>query len=796
MTNYNFLGSVQHYEVDKTSILLLCEKNYQLKITFLHSNMLQVTLIRPDFAEPLLAHSIDKVNWDVEEIHVHDSGTFLLCSTSKIDLMITKQKCRLTIKNKEGDILCEDDPSMGIGWDGREVRNWKVIADDEKFFGLGEKAGDLNKRGKEWIMWNTDDPYHDNRSDSLYQSIPFFIGIRNTKAYGIFFNNSYRSKFNMGAGNLRYYSFSADGGNLDYYFMYGPEVKDVVTLYTRLTGRFALPPKWSLGYQQCRWSYYPDSELLRIAQTFREKKIPADVIYLDIHYMDGYRVFTWDKERFPKPKEMIQKLEDMGFKLVVIIDPGVKVEENYSVAQEGVKEGHFVKYPDGDLYQGEVWPGPAYFPDFSQEKTRRWWGEKFKGLLDAGVKGFWNDMNEPAVWGKAFPDEVLFSDDGHEANHKKMHNLYGFLMAKACYEGVKKIAPETRPFVITRAGFSGEQRYTAVWTGDNHATEEHLAMSMRMFQGLGISGIPFIGSDIGGFIGTPSPELFLRWLQASIFVPFFRAHTHHGSCAQEPWSFGEDVEALCRKYISKRYEMLPYIYSLFWEANRDGAPIIRPMFWYNQNDPEVYEREYQEQFYVGDSILVAPVVREKQYYKKVYFPKGRWLDPETNEIYDGGKSILLETPLEKLPLFFKEGAIIPTQEAMQYTDEKTLDLLTIEVFPSNMKTSYTLYEDDGISFDYQKGKYSLTKFQCEKSDGVIFEKELLHDEYNVQYNTILVRFYDIENSPKQVRLNQENIDKTSKILKKQGYLYHSEKKILEVFFETNEKRQVLVLKMI
>ncbi|NUM37038.1 MAG: glycoside hydrolase family 31 protein, partial [Candidatus Brocadiae bacterium] len=706
-SQYHFIGNVIQHKQENSKIFLYCEKDHSVEIHFLLPGMFRVLVHRPDFAEPLLEYAIMEKEWAKVPLEVQEQEKYLVVSSPSLTLMIQKSPCRIKVIDKQGFVLQEDDPGMGMGWDAKEVRVWKSIAEDEKFFGLGEKTGNLNKRGKEWVLWNTDDPNHNNNSDPLYQSIPFFVGIRSGKAYGVYFNNSYRSKFNFGAGNIRYYSFSAVAGNLDYFFIQGPQVSKVVESYTELTGRTPMPPKWSLGYQQCRWSYFPDAKVLRIAQTFRERKIPADVIYLDIHYMDGYRVFTWDKERFSDPKGLLKKLQDMGFKTVVIIDPGVKVDSDYKVAKEGLEGNHFVRYPDGELYIGEVWPGRCYFPDFSQKSTREWWGKYFKDLMDVGINGFWNDMNEPAVWGREFPEEVIFHDEGKKSSQKKMHNLYGLLMAKACYEGVKELQPQKRPFVITRAGFSGEQRYTSVWTGDNQATAEQLAMGIRMLQGLGLSGIPFIGTDVGGFGGTPTHELFARWMAASVFVPFFRTHTHYGSSDQEPWSFGENIEEISRSFIEMRYRVIPYLYSLFWESHQTGYPIIRPMFWYHQEDRMVYNHEHQEQFYVGSHILLAPVVQMSQDYKRVYLPEGKWLDYNTHKVYEGGQTIFVDAPLHTFPMFLKEGAILPFGETMQYVGEKQNTRLQLEIFPSS-RSEYRFYEDDGESFEYEKGVYSIT----------------------------------------------------------------------------------------
>lgn len=630
---------------------------------------------------------------------------------------ISKSPCRVAIYDKSMKLINSDDESFGVSFDNGDVRCFKKLVEGESFYGLGEKTGSLRKNGKELTLWNTDNPDYNNLSDAIYQSIPFFYGIKDFKAYGIFFDNTYKSHFNFGASNNRFYWFGAEQGEMDYYFIYGPEMKKVLTSYTQLTGRIELPPMWALGYQQCRWSYTPESTVMNIAETFRAKKIPCDVLYLDIHYMDGYRVFTWDKTRFPDPPKMLSTLKKDGFKLITIIDPGVKADTNYFAAREGVKQGLFAKYPDDTLYQGEVWPSWAYFPDFTKKETRAWWGDKLSALMKDGVEGFWNDMNEPAVWGQNFPDLVQFNDNGFGANHKKIHNVFALGMAQATREGVKKYS-DTRHLIVTRAGFAGIQRYSSVWTGDNSATEEHLSLACTLPLNMGISGLPFIGTDVGGFGGDASERLYMRWMELGAFTPFFRQHSSYGTKAKEPWAFGQDIEYAVREMINLRYRLLPFFYNEFYTASKTGLPIMRPMFFNYQNDKECYSNEAQYQYMIGENVLVAPVLTENSDFKKVYLPEGNWVYIPTGKFYTGSQWVILEVPLNTLPLFVKEGGMVPFQELQQYVGEKIIDQTELHVFPAE-KSSYTLYEDDGISYQYEKGKYSLTKFTCERKSGTI-----------------------------------------------------------------------------
>ncbi|MCA9914835.1 MAG: hypothetical protein KC496_15890, partial [Anaerolineae bacterium] len=358
-----------------------------------------------------------------------------------------------------------------------------------------------------------------------------------------------------------------------------------------LTGRITLPPLWSLGYQQCRFSYYPQQTVLDLAGEFRKRGIACDVLYLDIHYMAGFRVFTWDRTRFPALPEMIATLHRQGFKVVVIVDPGIKIDPDYSVYVSGVEQDVFLKYPDGKPVTAAVWAGASHFPDFTSAAARCWWAEQFLPLLDAGVDGIWNDMCEPAIFtsdgASTLPDYVIHDVDGLGGDHQGNLNVYGLLMGRASQEALRKYYPERRPFNMIRAGFAGAQRYASSWTGDNSSTWDHLRLSLSMTLNMGLSGAPMTGPDIGGFDGDTDGELFTRWLQAAVLMPFFRTHTGMDTHAQEPWSFGQPYEVINRLTIDLRYRFLPYLYSLVAIAKEYGWPVIRPVFTLEPMNPDL-----------------------------------------------------------------------------------------------------------------------------------------------------------------------------------------------------------------
>ncbi|MBP8067690.1 MAG: glycosyl hydrolase, partial [Pedobacter sp.] len=502
---------------------------------------------------------------------------------------------------------------------------------------------------------------------------------------------------------------------LQYYYIHGPHMMDVVKRYQTLTGTHQLPPKWALGYHQCRWSYYPETKVREIAQGFRDNQIPCDAIYLDIDYMDGYRCFTWNKKYFPDPKGMIKDLANMGMKTVVMIDPGIKVDDNYWVFKEGKENNYFCRRSDDYFMEGHVWPGRCQFPDFTNPKVREWWGGLYKELIDIGVAGFWNDMNEPAVFGAGtFPNDVRHNYDGYRGSHRKAHNIYGMQMVRSTYDGLKKLMRNKRPFTITRAGYSGVQRYACVWTGDNVASWEHLKLGNIQCQRMSVSGVPFVGTDIGGFSGEPDGELFTRWIQLGTFSPFMRAHSAGDTSEREPWSFGEPFTTINRKFIELRYQLMPYIYSVFWEHHRYGFPILRPLAMLEQEHISNHFR--QDEFTFGDKILVCPVLEQGAVSRLVYLPKGQWYNFWTHELLNGENEYTVQATLEDMPLFIRAGSVIPEYPVMQYVGEKPIDEVWLNIYYADYEVNSFLFEDHGDTFAYEQDIYLEKKFSV-KGDG-------------------------------------------------------------------------------
>jgi Alpha-glucosidases, family 31 of glycosyl hydrolases len=637
------------------------------------------------------------------KMHITQNNGEIRLQTDSLKVRITRSPFSISFYTPDDRLINEDEPGLGSSWIGTQVTTYKHMQEGERFVGLGEKNGNLDRRGSGYTNWNSDVYGYSVQADPLYSTIPFYIGIHHGLQYGIFFDNTWQSDFNFGASNNRFASFGTRGGEMNYYFIYHSSMAGIIRSYTWLTGRMPMPPLWSLGYQQNRYSYFPDREVLRIAQTLRDKKIPADGITLDIHYMDAYKLFTWNKERFPDPSGMIAALNKMGFKTTVIVDPGIKVEEGYPAYTSGLKENIFLKYPDGRPYTGEVWPGWCHFPDFTSEKGRQWWKQQMPVLTNTGIAGIWNDMNEIATWGQKMPDNVSFNYDGHTTTHLKGHNVYGLQMARASYEGART-ALQKRPFILTRAGYAGLQRYSALWTGDNRAEDDHMLAGVRLLSSLGMSGVPFAGMDVGGFTGNPTTALYTRWMQLGTFIPYFRNHTCLNSKAAEPWTFGEDVLEIVRNYINLRYRMLPYLYSNFYEATQSGMPVLRSLAIDYTHDDAVYKPDFQNQYQFGPALLVMPQTSQ-QAFAKVYFPQGEWYNLYTDQLQQGATEQLIELSNDLLPVYVKSGSIIPMQSLVQHTGEQPSDTLTLHIYNGAHPTEFNYYEDDGSTYAYEQGQY-------------------------------------------------------------------------------------------
>ena len=692
------------------------------------------------------------IGFDLEEFEDK-----LILSTGILRIAINLQSFSLAFFDQNGKLLNQDD-SFGLAWIGTEVTAYKKLQSNEKFIGLGEKTGNLNRFGNAYTHWNTDYFAYGVGDDPLYLSIPFYLGVHNQGHYGIFLDNTHKSLFNFGASNNRFASFSAEDGDMDYYFFHYPSISEIISAYTWLTGRMQMPPKWALGFQQCRYSYYPESEVYAVAQAFRDKRMPADVIYLDIHHMEAYKVFTFDGEKFPNPKALIARLKEKGFKVVVILDPGIKTEESYSPFREGLEQGLFVNYPDGKTYEAQVWPGWCAFPDFTKPATRSWWEEKMAFYTEAGVDGFWTDMNEPASWGQCTPNLLEFDFDGEKASHRKARNVFGMQMARSTQAGARKQAPKKRPFVLTRSGFAGIQRYAAAWTGDNVASEEHMLAGIRLVNSLGMSGVSFAGYDVGGFAGEASKGLFARWMSIAAFSPLYRAHSMINTKDAEPWAFGEEVEEISRNYLNFRYSLLPTIYSAFHQSTQNGLPLAASLAIHYPQDDAIYQTAFQNEYLFCDTFLVAPVESFREI-SKVYLPQGEWYYLYTDQKHQGCQVIYQDSPLNYLPVYVQAGKIFAQQSPTQHTGMAPDSTLNLHLYRGSTGSTYTHYEDAGEGLDYLEGEFFSREIQYQPEQDSL-KIEQAKGQQSSQYAKIRLFFHGFESLNPQINGTKQDLKST------------------------------------
>ena len=684
-------------------------------------------------------------NSNLPRPQVRFSRSPLQLDTGELRVRVDSASGRISFLDNSGNVLSQDQPGYPATWHGNAFRIYKSMPIDEQYFGLGDKSDGMDHRGNAFTMWTTDAFGWQQNSDPLYKAIPFFIALKNGTAYGIFLDNTYKSSFDFGKESRDFYSFGADGGELNYYFIAGPEPKKVIERYTALTGRTPLPPYWSLAYQQCRYSYYPESRVREIASEFRKRQIPADVLYLDIDYQEGYKAFTINRKYFPGFEQIIKDLGAEGFRVVVISDLHLAHEKGYQPYDSGHAQDLFVKNPDGSEYVGKVWPGPSVFPDFTLAKARQWYSSQYKFFTDMGIAGFWNDMNEPAVFrypDKTFPLDTVHRVDAQtenrnpagpvrKADHREIHNVFGMQNVRATYEGLLALRPNERPFVLTRAAFAGTQRYAATWTGDNQSTWTHYRLTLPTVLNLGISGYSSTGVDVGGFEGSPQPDLLTRWTELGAFLPIFRNHTSSGTRDQEPWVHGPEHEAINKRYIELRYKLLPYIYTITEEMSRTGIPVMRPYF---LEHPELGRIPFinDREFFFGPDFLVAPKLNEMLDKYEVLLPDGLWYDywtgkrveANTRAAWDattdevGPKnvpnvlSLTVDPPLDTIPVYVRGGAIIPHAPVVQSTMQKPDGPLELRVYPGP-DCHGSIYTDDGTSFAYKTGAYFRQSFTCE-----------------------------------------------------------------------------------
>lgn len=599
---------------------------------------------------------------------------------------------------------------------GPVVDNWKLtprfdstdslsivtldINADDDLYGTGEVTGDLRRNNKDILLWNKDNyGYMANEGRNLYQSHPWVLGLRKDgSAFGVIADNTWKSRLTTN-GEIR---FESCGPAFRVVVIEGGSTQEVLKKLAHLTGPMELPPLWALGYQQCRWSYNPDSRVREVVDSMRINQIPCDVIWMDIDYMDQFKVFTFDEAQFPEPEALQQHVHAQKMKTVYMIDPGVKVEPGYSVYDQGKEYDFFVKNAQGEDFEGRVWPGPCHFPEFNRSEVRTWWSGLTRDFMRHGADGLWNDMNEPAVFegvdGTMDEDAVHMVGESHYSydSHLRYHNIYGLNMIRASREGSLLAHPDKRPFVLSRANFLGGQRYGATWNGDNMSCWEHLQQSIPMTLNLGLSGQPFNGPDMGGFGADCDAELLAHWVATGIYFPFARNHSAKGTVNQEPWAFGQKVLDVYRTAVNRRYRLMPYIYTLFREASTNGLPVMRPLFMADEKDLSL--RQEQRVYLLGQDLMIIP-----RWAKQPALPKGKWNIIRFEEQEDDYQAFVAQRP----------GSIIPLANLAQNTVDYRTDSLTLLVNLDESSHAHgLLYEDAGDGFGYRKGEYSLSEISA------------------------------------------------------------------------------------
>lgn len=713
-------------------------KNYEINhnnIDIYFSNMkITLTMFENDIVKVFIGDKYEEsisTNGVVDDLGkgefiVEEDSNFVIVKGIKVLTFVDKNTTEISFKDLEGNIINEDFQPSFKDEEGNVYIS--KVNDCLAYYGLGEKGGDLNKKGCYTENFNTDDPETDDDSITYYKTIPFYVALKEEATYGIFFDNSFRSYFDIGKEMGDRIFFGAIGGQIQYYFIPGENIKEVVKNYTALTGRMEMPPLWSLGYQQCRFSYFSQEEVRELVKTFEEKDIPLDVVYLDIDYMDGFRVMTFKTPNFDDAAGLIGDLKEKGIRTITIIDPGVKVDEEYDVFKRGKEGNHFTKKLDGEMFIGAVWPGDSAFPDFSNKDCREWWKSELKKFIsEHGMDGIWNDMNEPCVFNndhKTMLETCLHNSDNGVIEHKEFHNRYGFEMSRCSKEAQEELHPNERGFSMTRATYAGGQRYSSVWTGDNMSLWSQMRMSISMNANLGISGFSFVGNDVSGFGLDSSEELFIRWMEMGPFIPIFRNHSNMYTRRQEPWAFGPRAEKIAKKSIELRYELLPYIYDLYYISHKEGLPIFRPMIMEYEKDMNLLNM--REQFMLGENMIVAPVLYEGERSKTVYLPKGSWFNYFTMEKLQGGKWYKLPCELDEILVFVKEGAIIPTYNKKFRNVKERPNNILLKVFGENAKGFH--YNDDGHTMEYLEGKY--TYMDIKVVDGKE-ELKLINNGYSI-----------------------------------------------------------------
>lgn len=748
--SWNRIGEVISWQVYDRGVRLQCEQG-NIDLFWWDEYSVRVWARQDDRFEEHDSYLTVDAPAEVVAFEVQEQDDTLVIGTGQVACWVRLAPLDIQLRSVEGVLLGGGRTEFFLA-DTGAVQLSMALAADESGYGMGERAHRLDLRGGQYAMWNTDQPNCDPGTDPLYYCVPFYLGVHAQGTYGMLWDNPARGTVHIDANGDGQLLFTAEQEDLRYFLVSGAASMDVLRNYSNITGKIELPPLWYLGYHQSRFSYYPQETLLDLAQTFRQRNIPCDALYLDIHYMDTFKVGTWDEERFPDFAGMVNRLHQSGFRVVPIIDPGVRVEASYEMYESGIERDVFVKAADGEPLRVVVWAGTSHLPDFTRADTHHWWQEQLAPLLNTGVDGIWNDMNEPAVFvstgATTLPDTARYADG---RNHVSANNVYGMGMAQATRDALLHHRRGKRPVNITRAGTAGTQRYASAWTGDVSSAWEHLRLMIPMVLNMNLSGAPLTGADVGGFRGDTNAELLTRWMQAGALMPFYRNHTAIDTVAQEPWAFGEPYERIMRAAIELRYRLMPYLYAQVAKAAHMGVPIVQPMFMMGERDAAL--RDVDDQFMLGQALLVAPVLDEGATERDVVLPDGEWYDFYTHMPLMGGQTLTVEAPLDRLPLFVRGGCVLPMWEVQQHLSGGFPADMRLRVFPGNLET--TLYEDEGESLDYLNGMFRWLSYTTEWVNNRFWIRREVAGEYEQPYKKLTVEIVAFDQEPIRVRVDQQ-----------------------------------------
>ena len=703
-------------------------ENTTLEMRFLEEDLV---FIAWEGAKMTPSFAIEKTEWSDVKVQITDDESSWFVQSDKIMVKVSGDGA-LSLLDLAGRMLRWETPPQweGDGWSHKTALNPEAC-----IYGLGERSSRLNLRPGKYRLWNIDaGGTYCPGDDPLYICMPVYMCIHEVGSYLIFYDNTFDGQISLGEQA----KINFQDGPARYYLSVGKPT-DLLTRFTELTGKAPMPPRWALGYQQSKWGYRTQAEMRRIFKLFQQHDLPLSVLTLDGDHLRGYRTLTVDEDRYPNLTGFATELRDADVHLVASTNPGIKIERGFDLYEAGLKENVYCKTPEGEVMKGVVWPGWTAFIDTTNPQVRAWWGQQYTRHLDHGVEGFWHDMNEPATfaaWGdRSFPLCTRHDMDGCGGDHREVHNIYGALMNKAGYNGLRAQQPDKRPFILSRSGWVGMQRHAWCWTGDVETSWAALRQTAACVLGLGVSGMPYSGPDIGGFTGAPSPELFVRWFQLASFLPFFRTHCIFYLPNREPWEFGEEVLGILRQQLKQRYRLLPHWYTLAWQTSQTGQPLVRPLFWSDPHDQHLWEID--NAFLVGEALLVAPILEEAAQQRSLYLPKGNWYKYGGEQKYNGGTEIQLEAPLEHIPVLVRAGGIIPEVEESN---------LVLHIYRPHLGETGAgqLFSDAGNGF----GENRLDQFTLspELEQGYVLSWTA-QGEYPFPYEKMVIKLHGFEGKP-------------------------------------------------